>query len=166
MLWNTGTPDGAQLIDEVLSAILPQYRKNLESNDHDYQSSAQPPVTPAVRDFPPALVGSWSGFVQTYRGQVPLTVHLDSSGALVARLGTAPEVRSRRASYIDGALRWTMPSALAVEGEPFDLAMRLYLHDNSLVGAARSSPPPSSRNGLRASYWVRLDRNNRGDAAK
>jgi CubicO group peptidase (beta-lactamase class C family) len=31
MLWNTGTPDGGKVVDQVLSAIIPRYQKNLEA---------------------------------------------------------------------------------------------------------------------------------------
>ena len=57
MLLNTGTPDGAQIIDRVLALMLPQYR-----------------------DTVPA-----------------------------------------------GVVRWSMAGSLGVEGEPFDLAMRLHV---------------------------------------
>jgi hypothetical protein len=67
-----------------------------------------------------------------------LTVSIDASGELVARLGNGLEVR--RAHPRDGVIRWTMPGSPGVEGEPFDPAMRLYLYKDVLAGAARTAP--------------------------
>jgi hypothetical protein len=51
-----------------------------------------------------------------------------------------------------------MPGALGLEGEPFDLAMRLYLYNDVLAGAARTQPPSSSRNPSWVYYWVRVNK--------
>ncbi|HEY6274200.1 MAG TPA: hypothetical protein VIX19_19630 [Terriglobales bacterium] len=55
-------------------------------------------------------------------------------------------------------MRWTMPGSLGVEGEPFDLAMRLYIYGSVLAGAARTEPSPSSPNGVWVYYWVQLEK--------
>jgi hypothetical protein len=154
MLWNTGTPDGDKLIDQILAAVLPQYRENLEHRT----ATQQPAVTSEASNVPAGMVGAWSGSVQTYLGQVPLTVAIDASGELIARLGNGPEVRRAHPRYGEGVVRWTMPGSLGVEGEPFDLAMRLYLYKDLLAGAARTAPPPSSRNATWVYYWVRVDK--------
>lgn len=153
MLWNTGTPDGAKLIDQVLAAALPRYRENLEHAE----ASRQREATFGPRQTPAGMIGSWSGFVQTYLGRVPLRVTIDGSGELIAKLGSGPEVPARP-TFFGGALRWTMPGSLGVEGEPFDLAMRLYLYDSVLAGAARTAPSPSSHQGPQLYYWVRVDK--------
>jgi hypothetical protein len=154
MLWNTGTPDGGKLIDQILAAALPRYRENVEHRT----PIQQPVVTSEAPTVPPDMVGAWSGSVQTYLGRVPLTVTIDASGALIARLGNGPEVRRAHPRYGEGVIRWTMPGSLGVEGEPFDLAMRLYLHKESMVGAARTAPLPSGRNAIWVYYWVRVDK--------
>ncbi len=152
MLWNTGTPDGAKLIDQVLAAMLPRYRENLE---HPIEAK-QPAAFSEEPKVPAGMVGAWSGYVQTYLGQAPLTVTIDASGGLMARLGNEPEVHRAHPRYGDRAIRWTMPGSLGVEGEPFDLAMRLYLYNDVLAGAARTAPPSSSRNPSWVYYWVRV----------
>jgi hypothetical protein len=154
MLWNTGTPDGAKLIDQVLAAALPHYRENLDRPTATTQPAA-PSEAPSVS---PGMAGAWSGFVQTYRGQVPLTINIDESGGLVVRLGNGQEVRRAHPRYGDGVIRWTMPGSLGLEGEPFDLAMRLYKYGDVLAGAARTEPLPSSRNPSRVYYWVRVSK--------
>jgi CubicO group peptidase (beta-lactamase class C family) len=154
MLWNTGTPEGSKLIDQILAAVLPQYRENLVHP----AATPQPAPTAVAPKVPAGMVGTWSGSVQTYLRKVPLTVTIDASGGLIARLGSGPDVRRANPRYGDGVIRWTMPGALGVEGEPFDLAMRLYLYKDTLAGAARTAPPPSSRNPTWVYYWVRVDR--------
>jgi CubicO group peptidase (beta-lactamase class C family) len=154
MLWNTGTPNGARLVDQVLAAALPQYRKNLERTP---VASQQPPSAPPAT-VPPGLIAAWSGYVQTYLGRVPLILTIDLSGALVAKLGAEPEVRVPHPRFGDGVIRWTMPGSLGVESEPFDLAMRLHLYNGVLAGAARTAPKPQNRDGSWASYWVRLEK--------
>jgi hypothetical protein len=118
------------------------------------------PVAIAARTRPsPAMIGKWRGFVQTYRGRVPLTLNVGTSGERTAQLGVESEVRRAHAQFGESVVRWTMPGSLGVEGEPFDLAMRLYIHGSVLAGAARTEPPPSSRNGVWVYYyWVQLER--------
>jgi CubicO group peptidase (beta-lactamase class C family) len=154
MLWNTGTPDGGKVVDQVLSALIPRYQKNLEA-----AAAAKPPgPSSTAPEPPPAMLGTWSGFVQTYQGRVPLALDVSASGQLVARLGAEPEVRRAHPRFGEGVVRWTMPGSLGVEGEPFDLAMRLYLHGGMLVGAGRTVPPASNRKGMWVYYWVQLEK--------
>jgi hypothetical protein len=143
------------MIDQVLSAAIPQYKKNLESAP---PTPINPPSPSPPRTPPVEMIGAWSGFVQTYRGRVPLVLNVNASGELVAKLGVEPEVRRAHPHLDESVIRWTMPGSLGVEGEPFDLAMRLYLHGGVLAGAARTQPPPSSRNGAWVYYWVQLER--------
>jgi CubicO group peptidase (beta-lactamase class C family) len=154
MLWNTGTPDGGKVVDQVLSALIPRYRENLEA-----AAAAKPTALSApAPEPPPAMLGAWSGFVQTYRGRAPLALDVSASGQLVARLGAEPEVRRAHPRFGEGVVRWTMPGSLGVEGEPFDLAMRLYLHGNMLVGAARTLPTASNDKGVWVYYWAQLEK--------
>lgn len=155
MLWNTGTPDGAKVVDQVLAAVLPQYRKSLKQT-----APINPARSAAAIAITPDLAGTWSGSVQTYQGLVPLTVTIDSSGRLVATLASQPEVIVQRPLFGEGAVRWTMPGSLGVEGEPFALAMRLYLYNDVLAGAARTEPGSSNHDGSWVYYWVRLDKRN------
>jgi len=156
MLWNTGTPDGAKVVDQILSALIPRYRANLEAAA---ATAAKPPASSSPAPEPsPAMLGAWGGFVQTYRGRVPLALDVGASGQLAARLGAEPEVRREHPRFGEDVVRWTMPGSLGVEGEPFDLAMRLYLHGGRLVGAARAGPAASNRNGVWTYYWVQLEK--------
>jgi hypothetical protein len=102
------------------------------------------------------MVGPWSGFVETYKGRVPLTATIDATGSLVAKLAEQPDVPIARARFGNKVLRWSMPGALGVEGEPFTLAMKLYFREGLLVGDAETSPLPTNPNGFQTYYWVQL----------
>lgn len=113
-----------KVVDQVLSAIIPRHRENPET-----AAAARPPAPSSLApEPPPAMLGAWTGFVQTYRGTAPLVLDISASGELVAELGAEPEVRRAHPRFGEGVVRWTMPGSLGVEGEPFDLATRLYLH--------------------------------------
>lgn len=135
----------------MLTALLPEYKKNL--------AAASLPATPQSQS-PPAgvpseLVGPWR-FVETYKGRVLLTVTIDTTGSLAAKLAEQPDVPIARARFGNKVLRWSMPGALGIEGEPFTLAMKLYLREGFLVGDAETSPLPTNPNGFQTYYWVQL----------
>lgn len=156
MLWNTGTPNGAAMIDQILAAVLPKYKENLEDTP-----AARPAPLPGMTDPPAAIIGKWSGFVETYKGTTPLLLDVMPSGELIAELGSEPEVRRRPARFVPGVVRWTMPGSLGVEGEPFDLAIRVEPNGRDvLAGAARTVPPESApgRDTPQLYYWVQLER--------
>lgn len=155
MLWNTGTPDGSKLIDQALAALIPQYQRNLEAAGANAAASPSPPSSPAPKPSA-AMIGAWSGYVETYRGRVPLVLEIQASGEITAKLGEQAEVHRAHPRFGDDVVRWTMPGSLGVEGEPFDLAMRLHLYGVVLAGAARSSPSQSSPGGFWAYHWIQL----------
>ena len=145
--------DGAGIVDEVLAALLPEYRKNLAAAAN-VTVPPQPQPKPAA--VPSEMVGPWSGFVETYKGKVPLTVTIDATGRLVAKLAEQPDVSIARARFGNKVVRWSMPGALGVEGEPFTLALKLYFREGLLVGDAETSPLPTNSNWLQTYYWVQL----------
>jgi len=159
MVVNTAA-DGAGIVDEVLAALLPEYKKNLAAETSARAASAASPKAPQAPSPPPPvsseMVGTWSGFVETYKGKIPLTVRVDATGSLVAKLAAQPDVQIERARFGNKVLRWSMPGSLGVEGEPFTLAMKLYLREGLLVGDAETSPVPTNPNGFQTYYFVQL----------
>lgn len=145
--------DGAGIVDEVLAALLPEYKKNLAAAA---SVSAPPPPQSPPAEVPSEMVGSWTGFVGTYKGKVPLTVTIDATGRLVAKLAEQPEVSVARARFGNKVLRWSMAGSLGVEGEPFTLAMKLYFREGLLVGDGETSPLPTNPDGFQTYYWVQL----------
>ncbi len=154
MLVNTYA-DGAGIVDEVLAALLPEYKKNLAAAAGLSAPPPSPQSPPA--QAPAEMVGLWTGFVETYKGRVPLTVTIDATGSLVAKLAEQPDVPIARGRFGNKVLRWSMPGSLGVEGEPFNLSLvKLYLREGFLVGDAETSPLPSNPNGFQTYYFVQL----------
>jgi len=143
--------DGAGIVDEVLAALLPEYKKNLAA-----AANVTAPPQPQPAPVPAEMVGQWSGFVETYKGKVPLTLTIDATGGMVAKLAEQPEVAVARGRFGNRAARWSMPAALGVEGEPFTLAMKLYFREGLLLGDAETSPLPTNLHGFQTYYWVQL----------
>jgi hypothetical protein len=85
---------------------------------------------------------------------VPLTLRVDPSGAIVATLGSAPEV-TPNARFGPNVIRWTMSGHLGVEGEPFDLATRLCPRDRVLAAAAQTVPAANHPVAFLTYYSVR-----------
>ncbi len=110
MLWNTGTPDGGKVVDQVLATLLPRCRKNLEAAA---ATAVKPPAQSArASEAPPSMIGAWNGFVETYRGKTPLTLDVSASG-LVARLGSDSEAHPADFRFGEGVVWWTMPGSWA-----------------------------------------------------
>ena len=154
VLVNTAA-DGARIVDEVLAALLPEYKKNLAAAA---SASAPPHPQSPPAEVPSEMVGSWTGFVGTYKGKVPLTVTIDATGRVVAKLAEQPEVSVARARFGDKVFRGSMAGSLGVEGEPFTLALKLYFRGGLLVGDAETSPLPTNPpiNWIETYYWVQL----------
>lgn len=148
--------DGAAIVDEVLAALLPEYKKNLAAA----RSVSAPPPTqpPPPPPIPSEMAGSWTGFVGTYKGKVPLTVTIPSTGPVVAKLAEQPEVPVARARFVNQVFRGSIAGSLGVEGEPFTLALKLFFRDGLLVGDAETSPLPTNppTNWIQTYYWVQL----------
>ena len=153
VLLNTGIGDGNRIVDQVLTVLLPQYREHLAQPGATSQASSG--VTQV--QMPPTIPGNWSGFVRTCAGTVQLAAKIDTTGEVVAKLGSEPEVRISQARFGTKSVRWTMAGSLGVEGEPFTLTMRLRLQRGLLVGAAETSPLANNHSGFRTYYWVQLE---------
>ena len=157
MLANTGTADGNKIVDEALAAVLPRYRQELSRVGEAGESSPKSTEKTDPPEVTSAMVGTWAGFVQTYKGKVPLTVNIQTNGAIVAKLGSQAEVRVPHARFDGKAIGWKMPGSLGVEGEPFELDLLLYRDEQSLTGTAETRPAPTNRTGFRTYFWVQME---------
>jgi CubicO group peptidase (beta-lactamase class C family) len=144
--------DSPKIVDAALAAMLPAYKADLER----LPAPPGPAQTPTAAPAPPRVdvAGTWSRFVETYKGRVPLTLRVDPSGAIVATLGSAPEV-TPNARFGPNVIRWTMSGHLGVEGEPFDLATRLCPRDRVLAAAAQTVPAANHPVAFLTYYSVR-----------
>jgi CubicO group peptidase (beta-lactamase class C family) len=74
----------SDIVDEILSAMLPRYRDG-RSHKRSPHSSSPGPAKSATTPF----TGTWSGHVTTYRGAVPLNVSVSGLESIRATLGAA-----------------------------------------------------------------------------
>jgi CubicO group peptidase (beta-lactamase class C family) len=127
---------------EILRALLPDRLGQLAPSGED---AAAAPFSPDQ-----ALVGLWDGLIDTYEGEVPITVEIEGSGSIYVTLGEQPRTLLRDASYEDDFpefmsagdgpfLRGWFQSELATgdvqRGKPCRLWLELKLRDQMLSGS-------------------------------
>jgi hypothetical protein len=156
MLWNSGTPDGSKVIDEVLAAMLPRYREALMHVSSPSISSPPVPVKPTE-----SLIGTWSGSIHTYKEDLPLVLSIDPSGGGSVKLGSEPEVHVAYFRFGRNMVKCEVhgPPRLGDTGpDPYGIDIKLYLHGASLIGAARTGTLPPSKDGTLLFYSTKLQK--------
>lgn len=157
VLANTGTTFPSTLVEELLSALLPNFaeaRRTAASRPKN--ETAKPDDT--VRTS--ALVGSWRGSVYTWKGAVTVAATIPSKGGIQVKVGSQPATvlkdASADASHLYGVVRGDLGTPDAAK-PPYDIQIELYLRGDKLVGAATAVPRPDE-DGPELPYWVVLER--------
>jgi CubicO group peptidase (beta-lactamase class C family) len=155
-LANTGSSLPWKVMDEVLCTLLPSYREK-RARDTGSEKPRRPDAP-----LPAALTGTWTGKIQTYQGNLPLTFSISASGDVHARLGSQLETLLNNARFSDivevpgsdrGQLTGRMSGDLGTDdlkGSRYDLAFYLTLEGELLYGAVTAGDYP------RLSFWVEL----------
>jgi CubicO group peptidase (beta-lactamase class C family) len=155
-LANTDSSLPWKAVDEVLSTLLPSYREKRARN-----TGSEKPRRPDA-PLPAALTGTWTGKIQTYQGDPPLTFSIAASGDVHARLGSQLETLLNNARFSDiveipgndrGQLTGRMSGDLGTDdlkGPRYDLSFYLTLEGELLYGAVTAGDYP------RLSFWVEL----------
>jgi CubicO group peptidase (beta-lactamase class C family) len=155
VLANTGTTLPSAVVNEVLSTLLPPYRERRAKAE-----PAKPPEGPKNNLPSPALIGAWTGMIRTYRGNIPLTFSISSSGEVQAKLGSQLRTLLNNARFSKESLTGLMSGDLGtVEDtgvDPYDLDFELYLRDGAINGSVTTRPHAGGRNFARLPYWVEL----------
>jgi hypothetical protein len=156
VLANTGSSLPWKVMDEILSTLLPSYR---DKRARDTGTEKPPRPNPPL---PAALTGGWTGKIQTYQGDLPLTFSIAASGDVHARLGSQLETLFDDARFSDiveipgndrGQLSGRMSGDLGTDdlkGQRYDLKFYLTLEGETLYGAVTTS------SGGLFSHWVEL----------
>jgi CubicO group peptidase (beta-lactamase class C family) len=126
VLSNTDTQWPDAILVEILCALLSGQPE--EFLPPSGTVTAAPPFVP-----PPALVGSWTGSVHTYEGEVPLILEIERSGRLYAMLGAQPRTLLHGVSYREGFAPF-----LNAGGGPF---LRGWLEGELRTGDVRRGRP-------------------------
>jgi CubicO group peptidase (beta-lactamase class C family) len=157
VLANTGTTVPSNIVEEVLSDLLPQFaeaRKKAPSvPKHD-------PTKAHQIDRPHGLVGKWVGSVSTWKGDVPLTLLIPESDHMRATVGSQASVSLSdvhvEPTHLYGVARGDLGAPDAAQ-PPYDIQIEVYLNGDRLVGAATAVPRPDE-DGPELPYWVVLKR--------
>jgi hypothetical protein len=156
VLANSGNVPATKPIDQILSILLPTYRENLAKAAP--VSSGTAPAATVVSAAAPALAGSWSGEIQTYRANLPLALTITAGGEVEATLGTQTAVEMTNVRVRDNRVTGRMPGDLGIDyagGSPYELRFDLSRQENKLIGPAITYAVPG-RDGPRLPFWVEL----------
>ena len=138
-----GATDSARLADSIVDEFVPEIRERRKT------WTPPPPVTRQRRSIAPELVGTWVGAIDTYRGQRPLTLSIDSSGEVTGAFsGAKAEVRLTGGSASGPRVFGRLPDAdLAIEeARPgsYDVQLGLALYGSRLAGFATTAARPDT----------------------
>jgi CubicO group peptidase (beta-lactamase class C family) len=159
VLGNSGSAPAFQIVDAVLATLLPLYKEARETRSTPpAPSSAR---TPSGLYPPPSDVsGKWSGELQTYRENLPLTLDITPDGAVSISTRRHPFVVVANPRWSNNRLTGAMAADLQIgdtDGVPYELHLELYRYDNRLLGAA-TTYALQGKDGPRLSFWVALTR--------
>jgi hypothetical protein len=144
------------ITDTIVDGLVPEIRERR-------QSWTPPPAeTRQRRPISPELAGTWTGAIDTYRGKRPLTISIDSTGAVTGSLtlGDSRVALTRTGTSGPRAFALAPEANLGIdEAKPgtYDVQLGLGLYGSHLAGFATtqarsgSSAPPLT-------FWVDLTR--------
>jgi CubicO group peptidase (beta-lactamase class C family) len=143
VLGNTGS-DWNFVTDMVVDEFVPAIRERRKT------WTPPPPFTRQRRPISLELVGTWVGAIDTYRGKRPLTISIDSEGAVSGSLrGDKSEVRITRAGASNVRAFGVLPEAdLGIdEAKPgsYDVQLGLAMYESRLAGFATTTARAGSQ---------------------
>jgi hypothetical protein len=147
---NTGTTVPFEIVDKVLSDLLPRYREDLASEP----PAAPQPESPASAATT-SLVGTWTGALQTWKGSVPLTLRISASREVQVQWKSDQWMTATDVDIAERRFYCVVHGQVETPDAPqpqYDLELELYLRGKALVGAA------TTKNGAQLPYWVQLEK--------
>ena len=144
---NTGTRVPFEIVNKILSALLPRYREALANQKLPPPPSDSKPVTTS------SLIGSWTGALQTWKGNVALTLQISPSLQVRAKWATDPWMTASDVSVADPRFYCVIHGVIGTPDAPqsaSDIELELYFHKGLMVGAG------TTRDGVQFPYWVQL----------
>lgn len=155
VLANAGNVAASRLIDRILSVLLPKYAESLAASASVAPSPSTPPpavTTPGA--VPPDVKGTWSGEIQTHRGNVPITVTISSSTEATARLAGEPSTLMTDVRVTNERLIGRMHGDMGIDyvgPAPYQLRFSLRRVGDRFIGSAITWATAG-----RLPFWVEL----------
>ena len=144
---NTGTTVPMDVVDRILSDLLPQYRNQPKHAENAPSGALEHPNSTA-------LDGNWSGEIQTWKGRIPLDIAIPEQGEIKVRIGRHDWVAARNADLDKASVYFLARGDVETPDAPhipYDLEVELYLRGKELIGAA------TTKDGTQLPSWVRLE---------
>jgi hypothetical protein len=144
---NTGTTVPFEIVDKVLSTLLPRYREALVNE----KPPAHQPEPKSVTSS--SMVGSWTGALTTWKDNFPLAIEISRSLQVRAKWGGEPWMTASDVSVADPRFYCVVQGVIGTSDtpqSPSEVELELYLRGGTLVGAG------TTRDGVQLPYWVQL----------
>jgi hypothetical protein len=152
VLSNTGTVLPLKVVDEVLSEMLPKFRREREKAAEsaepstDTSNTTQVPTAQKIRNFfgKWRLAGKWVGEIQTWERPVPLTLSISSTREIHVKIGSQDGLLQQAVvedGHVYGVVRGDVGTPDAPR-QPYNLEIELYLRGDTLAGAATTRALP------------------------
>jgi CubicO group peptidase (beta-lactamase class C family) len=139
-----------RVADEIFKTMLPNWRQPERSSD------SRPEFSVASE-----LAGVWSGKIVTYKGTLPLTLHMRESGEVHAQIGGQMKVLVNdprwQNHYFSGEFLGDLGTEDTGPG-PAQIRLLLKLRGRTLNGSATASALSGMRGGFNLTHWTELKR--------
>lgn len=148
-----------RIAQEICSALLPAYAENRARREAEQKQKPDEVQKEQAFRPAPALVGTWSGSVHTYRGELPLALRFREDGDVHVRLGDQLRTLLNDLKFEDGILTGKMTGDLGTEDvrrRPSLLHVTMNLRGGALNGAMSAISQGPRGNAL--THWVEVNR--------
>jgi hypothetical protein len=147
VLCNANADLPGEVAEKILATLLPKW--------------TAPPDPPAKlpSELPPALMGTWTGALSTYKADIPLVLRVLESGEVHAQLGGQLKMLLNDVTWENETLSGRMLGDVGIEEasrRPYYLQFALKLRGDLLNGSASAISQPGLRDGSGLTQWVEL----------
>jgi CubicO group peptidase (beta-lactamase class C family) len=144
---NMGTTVPLEIVEEVLSELLPRYRES--------SIAEKAATTRTERPVTKALVGRWTGALHTWNGNFPLTLEIAGSRDVQAKWDSGHWMKATDVDIAEPRFYCIIHGLKGIPGapqSPYDLELELYLRAKTLVGAG------TTKDDAQLPYWIQLEK--------
>lgn len=144
---NTGTTAAFDIVDKILSDLLPRYRETLS---REKPVGPQPKAKPLISS---TMIGRWAGALQTGKGSVPLVLEVSPYLQVRAKWAGGQWMTASDVDIAEPRFYCVIHGQIGTPDAPqslSDVELELYLRGGTLVGAG------TTRDAVQLPYWVEL----------